>query len=127
MDKTWQRTTGQRIGLHRRILTVLVCSVFYSLIFLGAAQVEAVEQAGDSAAIARKLQLEGAKLQLQGDLAGAVEKYRESVALKPNPKLEGLLERLEPKVQPKKGGRCPDCSDSRNCSACGVFSIFCQS
>nr|WP_320010206.1 hypothetical protein [uncultured Desulfobulbus sp.] len=102
MDKTWQQTTGQRIGLHRRILTVLVCSVFCSLLFLGAAQVQAVEQAGDSAAIARKLQLEGAKLQLQGDLAGAVAKYRESVALKPNPKLEGLLERLEPKVQAKK-------------------------
>ncbi|MBM9613297.1 hypothetical protein JWJ90_03245 [Desulfobulbus rhabdoformis] len=102
MNKTWQQTTRHKVSLQRRILGILACAVFCSLMALGAPQVQAVEQTSDSAAIARKLQLEGAKLQLQGNLAGAVEKYRESVALKPNPKLEDLIERLEPKVDGQK-------------------------
>jgi hypothetical protein len=53
----------------------------------------------DAAASARKLQLEGTRLQLQGDLQGAVKNYRESIALLPNQRLETLIEQLEKQIE----------------------------
>jgi len=52
------------------------------------------EHSHDAAAVARQLQLEGARLQLQGQLTEAIGKYRESLALHPNPRLESLVEQL---------------------------------
>ncbi|MBM9536201.1 hypothetical protein [Desulfobulbus alkaliphilus] len=60
---------------------------------------QAAESIEEAAAAARKLQLEGTRLQLQGDLQGAVQHYRESIALLPNERLESLIEQLEKQVE----------------------------
>ena len=49
----------------------------------------------DVVVTAKQLQLEGTRLQLQGDIGGAIKKYQESLALQPNTNLEGLLLKLE--------------------------------
>lgn len=61
----------------------------------------AAGEAGDVAANAKQLQLEGTRLQLQGKSAEAVKKYRESVALQPNPRLDTLIQQLEGKKKNK--------------------------
>ncbi len=54
---------------------------------------------------ADRLQIEGTRLQLRGDLQGAVHKYRESLALKPDKRLEDLVHRLEQRIgKPRKTG-----------------------
>ncbi len=47
---------------------------------------------------ARKAQLEGTQLQLEGDMQGAVKKYRESLSLSPNAQLEKLVDKLENRI-----------------------------
>ncbi|MBM9519211.1 hypothetical protein JWG39_05175 [Desulforhopalus vacuolatus] len=47
---------------------------------------------------ARTLQLEGTQLQLKGDVQGAVLKYRQSLGLKPNKKLENIVLFLEQRL-----------------------------
>ena len=101
MNKTWIRATWQKGRLHRRVLGLIGCVAIFGLITVGASPVRAVEQSPDVAATARKLQLEGARLQLQGNLEEAVAKYRESTALQPNPRLDGLIKQLEPKISTK--------------------------
>lgn len=59
----------------------------------------AAVSAEDAAASARKFQLEGTRLQLQGDLHGAINNYRESIALLPNQRLETLIEQLEKQLE----------------------------
>nr|WP_321464983.1 hypothetical protein [uncultured Desulfobulbus sp.] len=82
---------------------MMACVAICGLITAGTpSRVWAVEQTAETAAAARKLQLEGTRLQLQGNLEEAVKKYRESAALQPNPKLDGLIKQLEPKIG-KKG------------------------
>lgn len=55
----------------------------------------AVEAAHDTPANARELQMEGTRLQLQGNVEGAITKYKESLALEPNEKLQNLLKKLD--------------------------------
>lgn len=47
---------------------------------------------------ARQLQMEGTRLQLQGNVEGAIKKYKESLGLQPNEKLDTLLKKLEKQV-----------------------------
>lgn len=51
---------------------------------------------------ARELQLEGTRLQLKGDLAGAIKKYKKSIFYKSNARLESLIKVLERQVHKKK-------------------------
>jgi len=44
---------------------------------------------------AQQLQLDGTRMQLQGNIDGAIRKYQESLALQPNNNLESLLQKLE--------------------------------
>lgn len=44
---------------------------------------------------AKQLQLDGTRMQLQGNIDGAIRKYQESLALQPNNNLESLLQKLE--------------------------------
>ena len=55
----------------------------------------------DTAVKASQLHLEGTKLQLKGDLSKALEKYQQSLKLKPNPALEKLSQRLVEKTGTK--------------------------
>lgn len=50
----------------------------------------------DAAEQAKQLKMEGTALQLRGQVAEAVKKYRESLALQPDEKLERLVNKLEP-------------------------------
>ena len=98
MSKT-RKHPGWRIGkLSRVIVAVIGCLVICGLMTVGVPQVRAVEPGSEAAATARQLQLEGARLQLQGNLDAAVQKYKESTALQPNPRLDDLIKQLEPKI-----------------------------
>ena len=91
--------------LCRQAVTGIVCGALIALmICVGPGQGRAVEGANDPAAVARQLQLEGARLQLQGQLEEAVIKYRESTALQPNPRLDDLIGQLESKIGGKVAG-----------------------
>ncbi len=71
-------------------------------VFLVASSLAATPgSAQDPAVAARQLQMEGVQLQLKGRLEEAVEKYRQSLALKPNERLEALVGRLERQVEKK--------------------------
>ncbi|MDD2464537.1 MAG: hypothetical protein PHI97_11125 [Desulfobulbus sp.] len=102
MNKTWIRAKCGKSKVHRTLLGMFGCALICGLMTVGVPQVRAVEQSAEAAATARQLQLEGARLQLQGNLQGAVQKYRESTALQPNPRLDGLIQQLEPKVGKKE-------------------------
>jgi hypothetical protein len=65
-------------------------------ILCGASAGLAVDTSAD-ALMARQLQLEGTRLQLKGDLAGALEKYQQSLKLKANPHLEKISQRIAEK------------------------------
>lgn len=72
---------------------------------------QAAESIEEAAAAARKLQLEGTRMQLQGDLQGAVEQYRQSIALLPNERLESLIGQLEKQIEKSReveAGRLAD-------------------
>jgi len=93
INATWQ--TGRWSSA---IATMIGCAVICTLVTFGVPQVRAAEPGSEAAATARQLQLEGARLQLQGNLAEAVQKYKESTALQPNPRLDDLIKQLEPKI-----------------------------
>ncbi len=76
------------------VLTVLVFCGSGMTTLLPVQDAWAAESTDNAAATARRLQLEGSRLQLQGDLAGATKKYQESIALQPNPRLETLVQQL---------------------------------
>lgn len=64
---------------------------------------QAAESAADPAAAAHQLQLEGARLQLQGHLKEAISKYRQSLSLQPNQRLDSLVLQLEAQVGQQGG------------------------
>lgn len=107
MNKTWINARWRKSSMCRTTLGILGCAVICGLMIFGVPQVRAVEQNPEAAATARQLQLEGARLQLQGNLEEAVKKYRESTALQPNARLEKLIEQLEPKIGTKEGAASP--------------------
>lgn len=91
-------------GSIRRAVVGIACGLLIAAVAGGGVSMAtAAEGSADSAAMARQLQLEGARLQLQGQLEEAVKKYRESVALQPNPRLDDLIGQLEA----KSGGKQP--------------------
>jgi len=95
MKQTRINGNSRRI-IVRRALVGVSCFVLWCLLVIWAGPaVQAAESTGDAAATARHLQLEGARLQLQGKSEEAVKKYRESVALQPNPRLDNLIQQLE--------------------------------
>lgn len=102
MNTKWRSPKWQKSGLPRVILGIVGSALVCALLLVGVPQVKAVEQNPETAATARQLQLEGARLQLQGNLEEAVKKYRESTALQPNPRLDGLIKQLEPKINQAK-------------------------
>ena len=73
----------------------LVCCFALAIMTLASRSVLAAEASKDSAALAKQLQMEGTRLQLQGDVEKAIMKYKESLALQPNPRLQGLVGQLE--------------------------------
>lgn len=75
-------------------------------IFCGASAGLAVDTSAD-ALMARQLHLEGTRLQLKGDLAGALEKYKQSLKLKANPRLEKISQRIA-----EKEGKTPAIAES---------------
>jgi len=91
----WKADRSRRAGLFGLVMTALVFCCFGMAIPSLVHDLRAAETTQDSAAAARKLQLEGSRLQLQGDLAGAIKKYQASLSLQPNPRLETLLQQLE--------------------------------
>lgn len=103
MNTMWSSTKWS--GACRRALTGTVCGLLIGvMVVAGVGWSKAAEGATDSAAMARQLQLEGARLQLQGQLEAAVKKYRESTALQPNPRLDDLIGQLESKIGGKSSG-----------------------
>lgn len=87
-----------KLGLKSSIILALICGALYQpLPFLTVTVAQATETASDQAAQARQLKMEGTQLQLQGKDAEAIKKYRESLALQPDPKLENLTTQLEKK------------------------------
>lgn len=104
MYKTWKSANWQEIGLHHIVMGIVMCTLISALITVGVPQAKAVEQNTDLGVTARQLQLEGARLQLQGKLEEAVKKYRESIALQPDPRLDSLIKQLEPKINKKEEG-----------------------
>jgi hypothetical protein len=107
MNKTWIRAKWRKNSPPRTVLGILGCVLVCALMVVGVPQVKAVEPSPEAAATARQLQLEGARLQLQGNLDEAVKKYRESTALQPNPRLDGLIKQLEPKIGKKADSAPP--------------------
>lgn len=69
--------------------------IFFSL---GTSLIHAAETVEDVDLSAKRLRLEGANLQFQGKMVEALAKYKESLALQPNQKLESLTEKLEKQV-----------------------------
>ena len=68
---------------------VLSCNSFSFLSYA------ANDSSNDAIFKAKELQLDGTRMQLQGNIDGAIKKYKESLALQPNNNLESLLEKLE--------------------------------
>lgn len=89
-----------------RVLVLLLFSLLMSSNIIGPAAVLAdsgqPEISAEVQAQARALQLEGTSLQLKGDLQGAIEKYRQSQELKPNPSLERLTGTLKRQIERKQ-------------------------
>lgn len=73
----------------------LVCCLALAIMTLASRSVLAAEASQDTAALAKQLQMEGTRLQLQGEVEKAIVKYKESLALQPNPRLQGLVGQLE--------------------------------
>ena len=92
-------------GIYRRAWTGILCGAMVGLlVWCEVPRSWAADGSADPAAMARQLQLEGARLQLQGQLEEAVKKYRESTALQPNPRLDDLIAQLESKSGSKATG-----------------------
>lgn len=69
-------------------LTLAIVTLVHRSVF-------AAEVSQDTTALAKQLQMEGTRLQLQGDVEKAIIKYKESLALQPNPRLQSLVGQLE--------------------------------
>lgn len=76
------------------IILALTFSVYASLMALMLPTTQAAEST-DKITQARQLKLEGSNLQLRGKIAEAVKKYRDSLALQSDVKLEALATKLE--------------------------------
>jgi hypothetical protein len=107
MDKTWKSAKWQKNSVHRVVAGIFCGVLVCVLMAFGACQVKAVENNSEATVTARQLQLEGARLQLQGNLEEAVKKYRQSTALQPNPRLDDLIKQLEPRIGKKDEGMPP--------------------
>jgi hypothetical protein len=102
MNQAWKKMIRRENCWHRAA-SVLFCVVLVcTLLIDGVPQARAVESNPETSSTARQLQLEGARLQLQGNLEEAVKKYQESTALQPNPRLDALIKQLEPKIGKKE-------------------------
>lgn len=83
------------------VVLTLTFSVYASLMTLAlpttqaAETTQATETTTDKITQARQLKLEGSNLQLRGNIAEAVKKYRDSLALQPDEKLAALTSKLE--------------------------------
>lgn len=75
---------------------IFVASITPASFMLQPAQ--AAEAIQNTTATAKQLQMDGTRLQLQGNVEGAIKKYRESLALESNEKLEILLKKLEKQI-----------------------------
>ena len=73
----------------------VVCCLVLAIMMLASGSGLAAEASQDTAALAKQLQMEGTRLQLQGNVDKAIEKYKESLALQPNQRLQGLVGQLE--------------------------------
>lgn len=87
--------TGKKKPSLYRIAAV---AVLFSCVLLFL-QLTPARATGDAASQAKQLQLEATRLQLKGDLENALLKYRESLALSSNPRLEKIVEKLEKRVE----------------------------
>lgn len=85
------------------LAAMVFCLSFFPAIPVWTQIAQAVESAADPAAAAQKLQLEGARLQLQGHLDAAIKKYRQSLSLQPNQRLDSLVLQLEAQVGQQEG------------------------
>lgn len=81
-----------RFSIFEKIIILVLVLSFQSFSCLSYA---ANDSSGDAIVKAKQLQLDGTRMQLQGDIDGAIKKYQESLALQPNNNLEGLLKKLE--------------------------------
>lgn len=77
------------------LLFIMLGGIFFSL---GTSVIHAAKTVEDIGLAAKRLRLEGANLQFQGKMVEALAKYKESLALQPNQKLESLTEKLEKQV-----------------------------
>ena len=92
---TW-RKKSLTVSLASLILLFsLPGEIFFSL---GTSVIHAAETVEDINIAAKRLRMEGADLQFQGKMVEALAKYKESLALQPNQKLESLTEKLEKQV-----------------------------
>jgi hypothetical protein len=89
------------------LAAMVFCLSFFPVIPVWTPMAQAAESAADPAAAAQKLQLEGARLQLQGHLDAAIKKYRQSLSLQPNQRLDSLVLQLEAQVGQQEGEGAP--------------------
>ena len=98
-----RRTSSCRKGCSaargkRLVLGLVAISLFVAgpVVNIGGPETVLAAETGQQVDIeARRLQLEGTQLQLKGDLKGALDKYRQSLKLKSNERLERLVGKLE--------------------------------
>lgn len=100
MNGAFNRSAKRKALLMLLVIFQVIAPAFlYSIVL---AESAAEEVSAEVQVQARALQLEGTSLQLKGDLQGAIEKYKESQKLKPNPSLERLTATLERQIQRKE-------------------------
>lgn len=95
MLKVKPRNGLRGMGLTGWVLAALIGCASMGVVPLATVTAQAAEAVRDAASAARELQLEGARLQLQGQTDQAIKKYKESLALQPNPRLDSLVQQLE--------------------------------
>ena len=88
----------QRLGITVFLLAAAAYAVSMVPVLEIVQPLHAAEAIQDSATMAKQLQMEGTRLQLQGNVEGAIKKYQESLTLQPNERLETLLKKLEKQV-----------------------------
>jgi len=95
MEKSKPGSRFRGMALTGCVLAALMGCASMGVVPLAASTAQAAEAVRDPASAARELQLEGARLQLQGQTDQAIKKYKESLALQPNPRLDSLVQQLE--------------------------------
>ena len=90
-----------RFSIFEKIIILVLVLSFHSFSCFSYA---ANDSSGDAIVKAKQLQLDGTRMQLQGDIDGAIKKYQESLALQPNNNLESLLKKLEKQKSKVDGG-----------------------